>query len=231
MNERDRKLIDEQIDYYRKRAPEYDATSTPEGDPLASQALVIETAFDAFHPGGRILELACGTGSWTRQLVAYGDHVTALDASPEMLALARAKVGDTRVRYIEADVFGWTPDVVYDVVFFANWLSHVPPSRFDDFWALVARCVEDRGRVFFIDEAEDAWRHEEELTEEFLEGGGTPLVRRRLQDGSAHRVVKVFWNPQELQARLRSMGWDVRVQSTGAFFWGEGSRSLPPSAT
>ena len=33
----DRRLIDEQIAYYRARAAEYDATSQPPGDPLAER--------------------------------------------------------------------------------------------------------------------------------------------------------------------------------------------------
>lgn len=142
-----------------------------------------------------------------------------------MLELAQAKVDDARIRYIEADVFGWEPDPTpYDVVFFANWLSHVPPPRFEDFWKLVARGLAPSGRVFFIDEAADEWRKEDWLSEDSSRTQGTPLVRRRLQDGSAHRVVKIFWDPRELEARLRSMCWDMRVQSTGAFFWGQGRR-------
>jgi hypothetical protein len=70
--------------------------------------------------------------------------------------------------------------------------------------------------VFFVDESRDAWRKEE-----FLEDN---LVLRRLGDGSAHRVIKIFWDPSELQARLRAMKWDSRVESTGDFIWGECTR-------
>ena len=59
------------------------------------------------------------------------------------------------VRFVQADIFDWTPDRAYDGVFFANWLSHVPPSRFEDFWALVAKCLKPDGRVVFIDEDGD----------------------------------------------------------------------------
>ena len=50
-------------------------------------------------------------------------------------------------------------------------------------------------------------------------------VRRQLFDGSAHRVVKVPHAPGELERRLRSLGWRVRVtQARGPFFWGVGAR-------
>jgi hypothetical protein len=34
----DRDLLDEQIEYYRRRAAEYDLTSSPPGDPHATHA-------------------------------------------------------------------------------------------------------------------------------------------------------------------------------------------------
>jgi SAM-dependent methyltransferase len=44
--------------------------------------------------GGLVLELGCGSGRLTRHLVAAGHRVVATDASPAMLELARAAVGD-----------------------------------------------------------------------------------------------------------------------------------------
>lgn len=225
--------IDEQIDYYRRRAGEYDATTTPPGDPLAPQAERLEAALHDFRPAGKVLELACGTGAWTRLLAGYADELTALDSSQEMLELNRAKVEDPGVRYVRADVFSWEPDERYEVVVFANWLSHVPPIRFELFWALVKKFLRAEGRVFFIDEATDAWRKEEWLTAEWSaeEPAGArppaPLVRRVLEDGSAHRVIKVFWSPELLEARLEDLGWKARVRSTGAFYWGEARRAAP----
>lgn len=42
----------------------------------------------------RVLELCCGTGLMTRQLVERGYEVTAVDRSETMLALAKARLGD-----------------------------------------------------------------------------------------------------------------------------------------
>ena len=51
----------------------------------------------------RALDLACGTGGFTRELLAPGREVVGLDGSPEMLAVARERlpgvdfvVGDLR---------------------------------------------------------------------------------------------------------------------------------------
>src|SRR5439155_24913428 len=134
--------------YYRARAAEYDAT-VPVDD--GSRAALLD-ALEAFAPRGRVLELACGTGRWTAELARPASQVTAVDAAPEMIALNRARVAGSNVQYVEADLFGWSPLERYDVVFFSAWLSHVPPQRFAEFWALAAGCLNERGRVFFIDE-------------------------------------------------------------------------------
>jgi SAM-dependent methyltransferase len=218
-------LIREQIDYYRGRAPDYDATSSPPGDPLAPYARQIEAALERFRPAGRVLEIASGTGVWTAQLLRHAESVTALDASTEMHELSRAKIGDDpRVRRVTADVFSWNPDVQYDVVFFANWLSHVPPGRFRRFWETVRAALAPAGRVFVVDEIEDAWRHEV-LREEFVSDPSVPVVSRSLADGRSFRVVKQFWNPAELRAALLAMGWDAEVHPAGPFFSAQAVRT------
>jgi trans-aconitate methyltransferase len=110
--------------------------------------------------------------------------VTAVDAAPEMLALARQRVGDLPVEFIEADVFAWMPPRRYDTVFFAFWLTHVPLARFAAFWSMMG-----------ADQA-------------------TPAVWRRLRDGSEHRVVKVYYSPAELTARLAELGWSAEIRET-----------------
>ncbi len=52
----------------------------------------------------RVLDLCCGTGQITVALAERGHSVTAVDAAPAMLAIARARPGGTRVTWIEADV-------------------------------------------------------------------------------------------------------------------------------
>jgi len=214
-------LIREQIAFYRARASRYDETSTPPGDPLAPYGNQVLDALDRFRPTGRVLEIASGTGSWTSFLLRHASSLTALDSSAEMHGLSRLKTGDDpRVRYVEADIFAWTPDDRYNVVFFANWLSHVLPASFDRFWQTVQTALAPGGRVFFTDEATDAWRHET------VEGDDPPVVRRSLPGGRTFRVVKVFWDVAELEAKLRALGWHVELHTAGPFYWGVAQRAL-----
>lgn len=218
-------LIQEQIHYYRLRAPEYDETSSPAGNPLAAFEQEIQGALHAFSPTGDVLEIASGTGNWTRLLLQHSSSITALDSAPEMHRESRRKLdGDPLVRYIEADVLSWEPDRAYDVIFFANWLSHVPPGLLDRFWATVRRALLPHGRVFLVDESKDAWRYDH-LRETFVPGEGVPVATRALRDGTTFNVVKVFWDPDQLAERVRVLGWEIRVNTTGPFFWAEGRRS------
>lgn len=89
-------LLAEQVAYYRARAPEYSETAIPElptGELTRTRDDLI-AAFDKFRPRGHVLELACGPGTWTPELLRHADSVTAVDAAPEMLRIAAGKVRD-----------------------------------------------------------------------------------------------------------------------------------------
>lgn len=205
-------LLAEQISYYRAIAMEYEDHTIP-----VPGGTELMAAFDAFRPAGHVLELACGPGAWTERLLRHATSVTAVDAAAEMLARAKARVGEERVRFIQADLFTWKPDRRYDVVFLGFWLSHVPLEQFDSFWGLIADCLEPEGRVLFVD---DAYRTPEEL----IEGESSSTIRRRLNDGTAFRIVKVPHSPKVLEGLLSRLGWTIKVTPTsGPFYWGEGT--------
>ena len=104
-------LLSEQAAYYHALGEDYlhQGLDLPGGRELAE-------ALEAFRPAGRVLELACGPGVWTGQLLRHATEITAVDASPDMLAVAAARVGSDRVRFVRADLFDWAPERRYDVV-------------------------------------------------------------------------------------------------------------------
>lgn len=232
-------LVGEQVDYYRARAPEYDQWWLREGTydlgpefngRWAVEVAEVERLVDDFAPRGDVLELAAGTGLWTRRLVRHADRVTCVDASPETLAINRSRTAgsDVPVTYIEADLFTWSPRRRYDIVFFSFWLSHVPPERFEGFWSLVESALVNGGRVLFLDNAAPFERLIPEFPALAEEGHmRTPWVskdtdngvsERRLSDGRTFHIVKVWYDPAELQARLEGLGWSASVATTETFF-------------
>lgn len=207
-------LVAEQIAHYRAHAGEYDQTSVFGASVYQGDYAELLAALEAFEPAGRVLELACGTGQWTAELAKRCSSITAVDSSPEMLAINKARVSQDNVSYVEADLFRWSPLERYDAVFFSAWLSHVPPQLFDDFWRLVRGCLDDTGRVFVIDElpAVDA-------TERRVPGMAAPAVERSVRSGERRRIVKVFYEPRELRERLVRLGWEVEIRTVGWRFF------------
>jgi SAM-dependent methyltransferase len=68
--------------------------------------------------GKRVLDAACGPGLYIQQLVARNAEVVGCDASPAMIDLARARVGDRaglRVHSLD-DPFSWVESATVDIV-------------------------------------------------------------------------------------------------------------------
>ena len=217
-------VLTEQLDYYRARALEYDKWWLREGrfdrGPEANtrwfaETTELERVLERFDPRGDVLELACGTGLWTRHLVESADTVTAVDAAPEVLAINRARVGDARVRYVQADLFDWSPDQRYDACVFAFWLSHVPQDRFAGFWEMVAGCLKPGGRVLFIDSART---ERSTAADHQLPSGDEDTMTRRLDDGREFQIIKRFYDPASLTEALSELGWHAEVGATPEFF-------------
>ena len=235
-------LLDEQIAYYKARAPEYDEWWLRQGQfdfgddfnrRWRSEIDEVRAALDAFRPDGDVLELAAGTGGWTTELARHARSITAVDASAEALRVNADKVRPqmtTDLEFVEADLFEWRPERRYDVVFFSFWLTHVPPARFVAFWDLVDAAMNDDGRFFLVDNA----RTRPEVLRTVPHTGhtvsfdeGTGIAVRRLNDGRRFHIVKVWWEPAELERRLSEIGFIAEMRTTADFFlYGHGRRSL-----
>jgi demethylmenaquinone methyltransferase/2-methoxy-6-polyprenyl-1,4-benzoquinol methylase len=215
-------LVAEQKRYYAERAPEYDdwwyrrGRYELEADALArwqADVAEAEAALDEFAPRGAVLELAAGTGIWTRRLVRLADRVVAVDANPETLAL-----NTSAAQLVRADVFEWEPAERFDLVFFSFWLSHVPEERFDEFWSRVRAALEPGGRVFLVDSGAGDTAH---TGTDQADGQET----RSLADGRTFRIVKRRWRPEELDQRVAPLGFalDLRDSANGHFLFGGGA--------
>lgn len=222
MDEREvSELLDEQTRYYRARADTYDLDmewDSDDADLRESLAPVYEWFAD-LPIRGQVLELACGTGAWTGRLARRADHVHAIDVAPEMVERAKARVAGVGSATFEvADLYRWQPPAAYDVVFFSFLLTHVPPTLVPRFWQVVSSSLRDGGAVAFVDAAPH--RHDEE---EWLRDG---VVRRRLRDGSEHRIVKVFPTREQIVDSMSEQGLEARVDVlSNAFLVGVGRRS------
>lgn len=217
-------ILQQQIDYYRARAGEYDewfyrVGRYDHGPALNQQwfdeAGQVMAALQSLGPVGDALELASGTGIWTEQLLKISQRVTALDASSEVIAVNRDRLNSDRVTYEQADLFAWEPAQTYDLVGFGFWLSHVPPDQLDAFLDKVARATRPGGRLFIVDSlranfssAKDHAAYEPESIHH----------TRKLNDGREFVIYKVFYEPDVLRETLAAHGFQAEVRITEHYF-------------
>jgi len=114
---------------------------------LADQERVLlEYLGDLTH--GRILDLGTGTGRAAMALARRGAHVTGVDASKEMLSVARQRANDEglAIEFSEGDAHALAfADRSFDAVVCLRLLMHVPDWRA----ALAEICRVSSGRIVF----------------------------------------------------------------------------------
>ena len=202
-------------DYYAARAGEYDDLYLGDGLTPIEQAQ-FQADLDAatlwlddlpFH--GEIVELAAGTGWWSPLLAQKGE-LWLYDVSGEVLDRARDRLLAHRVRaHIHLRDAWAEPDRQVDCLFCGAWISHVPRARLAEFLSICRRWLKPGGLLAFVDEA-SAW-------------GFAPVVdehqRRTLKNGREFSIIKVYYEPVELEAALLAAGFaSAEVSSTSRFF-------------
>jgi SAM-dependent methyltransferase len=86
-----RRLLEVQRAYYDERAPDYMDPSKPsdrKGGGWLPESLG-SSLIDEFAPTGDVLELACGSGACTREIVRHVSSLTAVDGSARMIERSR----------------------------------------------------------------------------------------------------------------------------------------------
>ena len=218
-------LLADQVRYYDDRAPEFEDCYYRRGRydrgpefnrRWFEEVAILERAVKSFPISGSVLELACGTGLWTRLIAPSADRLVAVDTSDRMIALNRQRVNDHRVEYVRADAFTWEPPAGdrFDAIFMGFFLSHVPPPMLDRFWSRLGSWLAPGGVVAFCDDRDGSDRpYSGEAAP------GEPFAhRRRLSGGRQYTIVKLFYSPPELRRVLAELGWAADVEGTREHF-------------
>ena len=212
-------LSEEMKAYYSARAGEYDDwylrtgryARGPVQDLAWNADLDAATLWlDALPIQGEIVELAAGTGWWSALLAGKG-ALSLYDASEAALDRARDRLVAHGLRaHIHVRDAWAEPDRAVDALFCGFWLSHVPRARLADFLALARRWLKPGGRFAFIDSRPDP--HSGAVDQPV--SAEHEIAERRLADGRQFRVVKVYWQPAELEAGLVAAGFSSAVVTT-----------------
>ena len=132
-------VADELRSYYEGRAFELDELAATYEHPEPYKRFFYGARFQAVlgaldpRAGERILEIGCGSGAYTRELVARGAKVTATEYAPGPLAQAQRNLGQlaaqAELRVEDAQRLGF-PDDRFDKVLLSEVIEHVPePNR------------------------------------------------------------------------------------------------------
>jgi SAM-dependent methyltransferase len=140
-------MDEETLEFYRGNAEAYAKRTF-----TSRQARL--TAFLAqLPPGACILELGCGAGGDTAEMLARGFDVRATDGSPEMAAVASRCLG----RPVDTLLFHELDAVeTYDAVWANACLLHVPRDELADVLGLIWRALKGHGYFFASYKAGDA---------------------------------------------------------------------------
>ena len=193
--------------YYAARAREYEQVyAKPERQ---ADLRRLEAMLPPLFAGRRLLEVACGTGYWTRFLAEEAAGIVAIDANAETLAVAAEKPWPAdRVSFRVADAYALPDELaLFDAAFAGFWWSHVPSRERSRFLAALDRRLLPGARVALLDNL-------------FVAGSSTPVAHRdadgntyqlrRLSDGSEHTVLKNFPTEEELRADISAFGHNIR---------------------
>lgn len=201
--------------YYAARAGEYDAVyEKPERQ---SDLRKIEQWLPSILDGRRILEIACGTGHWTRFLAPAASSIVAIDSAEETLRIARQRVVAPHVSFAVGDAYApRRQDGPFNAAFAGFWFSHVPKERRIEFLAALNAALDPGAKVVFLDNL-------------FVEGSSSPISERdetgntyqtrTLGDGSTHRVLKNFPSEAQLQTLVASGLGQSPLYTSWSYFW------------
>ena len=160
--------------------------------------------------GHTVLELACGTGYWTRIIAGVADKVVATDINPEMIAMAtlRALPAD-KVSLRVADAYALPDDIGdFTALFIGFWWSHVKREMQEKFLAQLKARVGKDILIVLLDDA-------------YVEGSSETVARTDLEgntyqikvapDGERYEIPKTYPSDSALRKKLASSVREIKI--------------------
>lgn len=167
--------------------------------------------------GHTVLELACGTGYWTRIIAETADKVVATDINPEMIAMAQLrKLDPAKVSLRVADAHALPDDLGdFTAVFIGFWWSHVKREEYERFLAQLKAKVGKDVLVVLLDD-------------DYVEGSSETVARTDLEgntyqirstpDGERYEIPKTYPSDSALRKKLASSVREIKIVRN-EYYW------------
>lgn len=158
----------------------------------------VQMLSDHLKPGMTILELGCGTGSFTRELARSGADIIAIDVSPELLGIAKANCSAPNVRYEIQNAYALTySDATFDSVVGSSILHHL---EIEEALREIYRVLKPGGTIYFTEP--------NMLNPQIAIQKNVPWIKRRLGD-SPDETAFFRWSLRRL---LEQAGYgDIQI--------------------
>lgn len=129
-------MDEETLEFYRGNAEAYARRE------ITSRQARLTAFLARLAPGASILELGCGAGGDTAEMLAHGFAVRATDGSPQMADVASRRLG----RVVETLLFEDLDEIeAYDAVWANACLLHVPRPELASVLARIWRALKPAG--------------------------------------------------------------------------------------
>jgi len=97
----------------------------------------------------KVLEIGCGTGYFTKEIVKSGAYVTAIDISPELIQIAKQEIRETNVCFVLENAYDLTFEAhSFDSIVGSSVLHHLEIEKAIE---EMFRVLKPGGRMFFTE--------------------------------------------------------------------------------
>ena len=198
-------LTDDVKKYYAARASVYDETAGYHDLEAEKLRVNIKERYREIFRGCKVLEVACGTGYWTRVIGEVAENVLATDIDPSSISIAKSRCKHlSNVHFQIADAY--SPDGIpagFNAALGIWWWSHIPKEQISQFLAALHSKLSSNALVLFVDQLPyDGFARTQDAK-------GNTLEHRILPDGRAFWIVKNFPTKQEVIDSLSGVANDI----------------------
>lgn len=160
--------------------------------------------------GHTVLELACGTGFWTRLIADVADRVVATDINAEMIAMARLRaLPADKVELRVADAYDLPQGLGdFTAVFIGFWWSHVKREDQEKFLAQLKAKV---GKDILVVLLDDAYVEGSSDTVARTDQEGNTYQIRMAPDGERYEIPKTYPSDSALRKKLASSVREIKI--------------------
>ena len=191
--------------YYKERAKEYEKIyNKPERQ---SDLLLAEQILKETFKNKDVIEIACGTGYWTKKISATAKNILATDINDTVIEVAKSKdYSPAKIEFQIADIFNLENINKHESLFGGFIWSHIKLQDLSNFLDIINKLVKNSGTIVLIDN-------------NYVDGKNLPVTEkddfgntyqiRTLENGTTHKVLKNFTTEIFIQQLLKNRATEI----------------------